>query len=680
MRKISSLLNRLNKNSQIIALQDASITLVPMILAVTLLVMLTELLALYSTLPIVLTLRSIYHHFYIFFPFLFTITLSLSLAKSLGLHAATLILLCCSLLFLFVADSMSSLENLNQSTFYKLLPIPLCLATANLYRYFSQKKQLQIIQSNDVSFNIKSNFNYILPLTITFAIIISTLLLMDNLWQKQTDIQHISELIEVESNNFLHIIYLKLTYKITWFFGINPSHIFSFLERPFHAALIENQLAFNNQLPIPNINASGMYFFSDIGGAGSAACLLIAILMFSKSRRNKKIAKLSVLPSSFNISEILHYGLPIVFNPFLFVPFVIVPIILHFNAYFFTWIGWLSPVVAPVTWTTPPFLNVFLATGGDFMAVVIQLLNLVIGTLIYLYFLKMFEASNLDDQLVSHFYQKIGIDSKNMQTLQYRNQHSLTKKIDSENEINTALARIIEGNLKLFFQPILSIKENRIVKVEALIRLEDPDGHISLPTFIDTLTAAGLSKEIDQWVIKTVVQQSQQWANKLENVSISINISPEFLLKESTAEFLIEMQQQAKHHLNFEILENQVVFNERKINENLKKLRDHGIETFLDDFGSGYSALSLLSKLNIDGVKYDLGFARSLDSDEGSQLFSSCINVSQALNHTTVLEGIETQKQFEIAKKSGVDMIQGYYISKPLDAQQLIDYMAQRKP
>ena len=678
MKRVSSILNRLNQNNQIIALQDASITLVPMILAVTLLVMVSEMLALYSTFAIIDVLRSIYRHFYIFFPFLFTIALSFSLSKSMDIHPSVMILLCCSLLFLLATDEMTTLQSLNQSTFYKLLPIPLCLITANVYRYFSRKKSLHLINSNDVSFNIKRNFNHILPLTITFAIIISVLVLTDGLWSDLTETSDESVLLQLDSNNPLHTIYLKLTYKITWFFGVNPSHIFSFIEQPLYQALIENQFAVKNQFPIPNINVPGMYFYSDIGGAGSVACLLLAILLFSRSRKHKKIAKLSALPTSFNISEILHYGLPIVFNPFLFVPFICVPIILHFNAYFFIWLGWVTPIVTHVTWTTPPFLNVFLATNGDLMAVMLQLLNLAIGTFIYLYFLKMFEASNLDEKLVADFYRKIRIDSKNMQALQYINQQSLLKKMDSEHKINTALAQMIEGNLKLYFQPILDIKDNRVVKVEALIRLENPDGHISLPTFVETLAKAGLSIEIDQWVVKSVVQQSEKWGDKVGDISISINISPDSLVETTTADFLIEMQKQTQHDLNFEILENQRVFSEQEINQNLKKLRDNGIRVFLDDFGSGYSALSMLSKLNIDGVKYDLGFAKRLTSTEGSQLFNSCIQVSQALKHTTVLEGIETKEQFDIAVQSGAHMLQGFYISKPLDGEQLIEYLAKR--
>ena len=138
------------------------------------------------------------------------------------------------------------------------------------------------------------------------------------------------------------------------------------------------------------------------------------------------------------------------------------------------------------------------------------------------------------------------------------------------------------------------------------------------------------------------------------------------MLDRDFVEFLIKMHQKSIHSLSIEILENQAVFEEQKINDHLKLLKDQNITVFLDDFGSGFSALSMLSKLNIDGVKYDIDFTRQLHTNDGFNLLNSCLNISKTLNHITVLEGIETEEQLELALKSDVDYIQGFFIAIPL--------------
>ncbi len=675
MGQFSSVLSRLNKSRSIIALQDASIALVPMILTMTFLLMIGEGLTLFSDTTMITYIKSIYRYFYVFFPLIFTVSLAVSFAKSKEVDPTALVIICVSMLTLSIAGDVSNLEELKSSTYFKVIPIPLCYFTASVLRYFANQHSLHLFKADFMSYHLNKTFNYIIPSAITFFVVFVLFMMFETIWQVMSQAEFTSHLAVTNTEDIFGVIMIKLIYKLTWFIGVNPSHIFSFLQYPYHEAFINNQAAFDAGLPIPNINAPGNYFFTDIGGAGSSMCLILAILLYSKSSRNKRVAKLAVIPSTFNISEIIHYGLPVVFNPFLLVPFLVVPVILYLNTYLFMSIGLVSPVVVAVPWTTPPLLNAYLATGGDLLAVLLQLVNLALGVLIYLKFIRMLEASHLDEGLVKDFMSRFDLESSNIQALQYRNQQSMMKNLETENQVNAFLFKLSHGKLLLNYQPIIDTRTRQVAKVEALLRLQDKHGNIQLPTFINDLSDVGLSTEIDKWVVKRAVKQSHDWPSDFSDIEISINISPGSLLDPAFIDFLLDMHRKSKHPFCIEILENQAVFEEHLINEHLKILKDEGISVFLDDFGSGYSALAMLPKLNIHGIKYDMEFTEQLESAEGAAVFKSCLEISRTLQHQTVLEGIETAEQYTLALQSGVNYIQGFHIAKPLQHEELAAFI-----
>ena len=123
-----------------------------------------------------------------------------------------------------------------------------------------------------------------------------------------------------------------------------------------------------------------------MGGSGATLPLIVAILIFSKVKQQKEVAKLGFPPGVFMINEPVLFGMPIVLNPVHFIPFVIVQPILTLVAFYATKIGFAGPIVNSVPWTTPPILNAFLATNGSFGAVVVSVVNLVIAFLVYMPF------------------------------------------------------------------------------------------------------------------------------------------------------------------------------------------------------------------------------------------------------------------------------------------------------
>ncbi|EGT1905302.1 PTS sugar transporter subunit IIC, partial [Listeria monocytogenes] len=120
-----------------------------------------------------------------------------------------------------------------------------------------------------------------------------------------------------------------------------------------------------------------------MGGSGGTLVLVIALLVFSKRADARTVAKLSLGPGIFNINEPIMFGLPIVLNTIYLIPFIIAPLVMVTVAYFATALGLVGPVIAAVPWVMPPLFNSFIATGGDWVAPVISLINLVIGFVIW---------------------------------------------------------------------------------------------------------------------------------------------------------------------------------------------------------------------------------------------------------------------------------------------------------
>lgn len=166
----------------------------------------------------------------------------------------------------------------------------------------------------------------------------------------------------------------------------------SLLDPIFLVNMQENMAAFSNGEEIPNIfNASFHAVFGMMGGTGNTIALLIAILIFSRTKAYREVSKLSAGPGLFNINEPLIFGLPIVFNLPMIIPFILAPIISITSAYLATVWGLIDPFVVMVPWTTPPVISAFLASAGDWRPAVFQLFLIALLVLLYLPFLKVSE-------------------------------------------------------------------------------------------------------------------------------------------------------------------------------------------------------------------------------------------------------------------------------------------------
>ncbi|VPU88571.1 PTS system system cellobiose-specific transporter subunit IIC [Streptococcus pneumoniae] len=200
----------------------------------------------------------------------------------------------------------------------------------------------------------------------------------------------IQEPIRHIGTSLIGVIIIYSLGNMLWLFGIHQAVIYSAILEPLLLINItENITAANNGQAIPYIiNLSQIQTFALMGGSGSTLCLLIATFLVSRNAVSKNVAKLSFGPGIFNINEPVLFGYPIVYNISLAIPFITVPVLGILISYLATVTGFMSPAFIQVPWTTPVFLNAWLATAGDVRAVLVQFIIFALGVLLYIPFIK----------------------------------------------------------------------------------------------------------------------------------------------------------------------------------------------------------------------------------------------------------------------------------------------------
>jgi len=256
--------------------------------------------------------------------------------------------------------------------------------------------QLQINLGESIPPSVSKNFAVMIPIILTvtlFALLASGL----SVFFDTNIIELIRTLIQAPLVNvgtsLWGFILIFSSGNFLFTLGIHHSVINNSILQPLLLVnLNENTAALAAGEEAPNIiNDTFRVIFGQPGGTGATLALLAAIFIFSKYEPYKQVAKLGAGPALFNINEPLIFGLPIVFNVPLMIPFVLSPIVGSLIGYFATWAGLIEPFSILVPWTTPPLVNGFLASGGDWMVIVVQLVSMVAQVLLYIPFLRIAE-------------------------------------------------------------------------------------------------------------------------------------------------------------------------------------------------------------------------------------------------------------------------------------------------
>ena len=237
---------------------------------------------------------------------------------------------------------------------------------------------------------------------------------------------------------------------------------------------------------------------------------------------------------------------------------------------------------------------------------------------------------------------------------------------------------IEERQFIVYYQPKYNIRGNkpRLGSAEALVRWIHPElGMISPGLFIPAFEEHGLISKLDRYVWERAAEQIHSWKTRYgRGIPVSVNVSrvdlfdPE--LKGEIQEILRDNELRSDDFL-LEITESAYTDNQNHIIETVSDLHDSGLRIEMDDFGTGYSSLNMLASLPIDALKLDMKFVRNIcTSDKDYRLVKMIIDVAKMLNVPVIAEGVETKDQYLLLKQAGCDIIQGYYFSKPLPAEE----------
>lgn len=245
--------------------------------------------------------------------------------------------------------------------------------------------------------------------------------------------------------------------------------------------------------------------------------------------------------------------------------------------------------------------------------------------------------------------------------------------INESNKMEQDLLRAIDkGEFEMYYQPQFNLKTNQIVSFEALIRWNNPlYFRMSPQTFIELAEHNGFILDIGKFVI----QESFKVAKRLESYGchVSINVSPaQFLQAGFVSEIITEFNKNELKpgSISIEITETFVMENFDVMMEKLESLKRQGFGIHLDDFGTGYSSLLYLRELPVSILKIDKEFTKHIESDKYSlTMVEHICNIGRDLNLDIICEGVETEKQRELLKKMGCNIIQGWLIGKamPID-------------
>jgi len=244
--------------------------------------------------------------------------------------------------------------------------------------------------------------------------------------------------------------------------------------------------------------------------------------------------------------------------------------------------------------------------------------------------------------------------------------------------LEAALRRAIERNeLALHYQPQVDLSDGRLAGVEALVRWNSPElGSVSPGEFIPVAEQTGLIVPIGEWVMRTACTQAVAWGRAgLPMVRVHVNLSPLQLQQPDIAKRLhaILLETGANPaHLGIEVTESMLTTDVEHAARTLRELKAIGIEIALDDFGTGYSNLGVLRTLPIDVVKVDRSFVHDVTAaPEDVSITRAVLTMAHSLQMKVLAEGVETEGQLNLLIANGCDLIQGYFFSKPVPADEV---------
>jgi PAS domain S-box-containing protein/diguanylate cyclase (GGDEF)-like protein len=252
------------------------------------------------------------------------------------------------------------------------------------------------------------------------------------------------------------------------------------------------------------------------------------------------------------------------------------------------------------------------------------------------------------------------------------------RRLDIETQLRHALHR---NEFQLSYQPQIDPRTEAIVGAEALIRWYNPElGYVAPNEFIPIAEETGLVLPIERWVLETACREAAEWcARSHPGVRVAVNVSATQLLSRDFVRFVSRVIRESglpSRRLEIEITERLVLEGGREVSRNLESLKKLNVMLAIDDFGTGYSSLKTLKNFPFDVVKIDKSFVDDIsNSPEDLALTKTIVAMARNLGLKSVAEGVESEHQRKLLCDLRVDILQGYYYSRPVTAFEFRQYL-----
>jgi EAL domain-containing protein (putative c-di-GMP-specific phosphodiesterase class I) len=257
-------------------------------------------------------------------------------------------------------------------------------------------------------------------------------------------------------------------------------------------------------------------------------------------------------------------------------------------------------------------------------------------------------------------------------------QHS-AERLSLMSELRRAVE---EDELVLYYQPKIDLQSGHVKYVEALVRWRHPvRGMVAPDAFIPFAEQTGYIKTITRWVIKKAIAQSAQWRAMGIDLDVSVNVSARDLVHSDLPAYLaesLERHRVSPRNLWIEITESAVMEDAVNAIATLDRLNQMGVRLAIDDFGTGYSSLSYLKRMPVDEIKIDKSFVMGMaENEEDRTIVRSTIDLGHNMGLKVVAEGVESLEVLGQLRLLECDLVQGFYLSRPLPPEGLLSWLDQ---
>ncbi|HAS8286258.1 TPA: EAL domain-containing protein [Vibrio vulnificus] len=607
-----------------------------------------------------------------FFPYLMTATISYVLAMQWKLARPPMALL--SIIFLLIVGHVVPADD-TLKMFHIVIAIVTPLYAIPILAHLLHVPQLRITNSDSGGKLVKESLNLVLPALLTAFIVVAINYLIFSMFSFGDGLKLVQ--LDYANEPYEFGIAFAAMNSLLWFLGVHGYYALLPLVELLQQASSLNYSTFvagGEGHYAMNLSMMGTFVF--IGGGGATLSLVVAMLLFAKQKSLKLIAIASIPIGLINVNEILLFGLPIILNPRMFLPFFLTPAVHVVTTLLAIEIGFIDVPSASVPFNAPIIINAWLATSGDWGGVLLQLFNIAVGVVIYYPSVRNLNRLYSNCEIKIDFLDTVYVRRREeADTLKDDPIATANDRARRAQEVEQRLEHIGSKEFCLEYQPQVSHQTGRVVGCEALIRAIEPDGTLVYPgTFLPWLEEAGLMKDVDLWVLKTVAKDIQEWNRIGLYVPVSINLTPAFLADQECMDKLEYILAPVASQVHIEITEETLLVDEQVLARSFNLLHQLGVAVYIDDFGTGFSSLSYLNRFEVDAIKVDRSFVLALDNEKGKKVFMSLLSVAEQLGLEVVIEGVESQQQLNHIPAKEHISIQGWYYSRSLQHNSFIQY------